>query len=293
MKKTIILSLLLFFFSNFVSAKLKPIKAFVSIEPQRYIVEQICGKSVSVMVLVKAGQNPHTFEPTPHQIVELNNAQIYFTIGLPSEPRILQKIYHHKHFLHVEMDKDIIRRNLISTIHTSNKNRKAEPVESSHKDPHIWLNYTNIIKMGETVEAAMSSLLPRLADTFEENFITFKKKVSKSENKTRELLSPFKGRSFFVFHPAYGYFGDEFKLQQRAVEVEGKLPTPRQLVKLIKLANRENISVIFVQPQYDKKTAEVVAKAINGKIVAIDPMAYDLLKTMRNFCHNLVLTLKR
>ena len=94
-------------------------------------------------------------------------------------------------------------------------------------------------------------------------------------------LRPHAGQSFYVFHPAFGYFGDTYGLKQQAVESEGKMPAPRQLRALIKKAKAEQVRIIFVQPQFDQRTAEVVAGLIGGVAVPIDPLARDVLKNFR------------
>ena len=75
----------------------------------------------------------------------------------------------------------------------------------------------------------------------------------------RQALKPFRGQTFYVFHPAFGYFADAYHLQQKSVETEGKSPTPRQLLALIKQARAEGVKIIFLQPQFDVHAAEAVA----------------------------------
>ena len=48
----------------------------VTIQPLKYLVEQITGDDFRVDVLVPANASPETFEPTPKQIIELNEAKM-------------------------------------------------------------------------------------------------------------------------------------------------------------------------------------------------------------------------
>ena len=84
-----------------------------------------------------------------------------------------------------------------------------------------------------------------------------------------------------VFHPSWGYFARDYDLQQVAVEIEGKSPKPAHLKALIELARREKISVIFAQPQFSRKSAEVIAREIGAQVVLIDPLGEDWLDNMR------------
>jgi len=84
-----------------------------------------------------------------------------------------------------------------------------------------------------------------------------------------------------VFHPAWGYFADTYGLIQIPIEKEGKEPGARALTLLIGQARREHVKVIFVQPQFDRKSATQVARAIGGRVVAIDPLAPDYMNNLR------------
>ena len=95
------------------------------------------------------------------------------------------------------------------------------------------------------------------------------------------LLDPLPNRGFMVFHPAWGYFADSYGLAQVPIEHEGKEPGARALAALIDQANRENIKVVFVQPQFDKRSATQVARAIGGAVVAVDPLAADYVDNLR------------
>ena len=92
------------------------------------------------------------------------------------------------------------------------------------------------------------------------------------------LFSPPKNRrKLFVFHPAFGYFADSYGLKQTPLESQGKEPSAQQLAALIDKAKKEGVKVIFVEPQYSKKTAQTVATAIGGTLVTLDPLPRNYL----------------
>jgi len=64
------------------------------------------------------------------------------------------------------------------------------------------------------------------------------------------------------------------------------------LSDLIRKAKAENVKVIFVQPQFDKRGAEVVADAIGGVVLPLDPLAKDLLKNFEEIAVKIEHTLK-
>ena len=84
-----------------------------------------------------------------------------------------------------------------------------------------------------------------------------------------------------VFHPAWGYFAHAYGLEQVPIEIEGKNPKPAQLEALIALAREQQIRVVFVQPQFSVKRAELVAREIGGQVAFADPLALDWLNNLQ------------
>ena len=78
---------------------------------------------------------------------------------------------------------------------------------------------------------------------------------------------------FLVFHPAWGYFAREYGLEQIPIEAGGKEPKPSDIVRITKEARSMGIRAVFVQPRASQRSARVIADAINGVLVEIDPLA--------------------
>ncbi len=119
------------------------------------------------------------------------------------------------------------------------------------------------------------------AAVYEQNLQAISTTLTALHKEIKDMLSPFKGQTFLVYHPAFGYFAHAYGLRQAAVEIEGKSPAPKQLYDLIGRAKQEKARVIFVQPQFDRKNGETVAKAIGGKVAVLDPMAANVPENLR------------
>jgi zinc transport system substrate-binding protein len=91
-----------------------------------------------------------------------------------------------------------------------------------------------------------------------------------------------------VFHPAWGYFAREFGLKQMAIEVQGKEPSARELGEILDYARNNHVSTIFVQPQFSRRTAEIIAREIGARIAIADPLAADWAGNLRNLAKALV-----
>lgn len=85
-----------------------------------------------------------------------------------------------------------------------------------------------------------------------------------------------------VYHPAWAYFCRDYNLTQIPIETGGKEPTSQEIASVIDLAKKNNIKVIFIEPQYSSKSADVIAAEINGKVVKIDDLAENYIENLNN-----------
>jgi zinc transport system substrate-binding protein len=256
---------------------------FVSIPPQKFFVEQIAGDLFDVEILVGAGMSPHAFEPLPRQMASLGRARAFMAIGLPFEQALLARIVDlFPQLKIIRTDQGITRRRMATSEETSNHvHHEGCDHGVGAEDPHIWLDPMNAKIMAENITNALSELFPETESTFRQNCKAFARELDSLTEHVKLILQPFAGQAIIVFHPAFGYFTDRFGLRQRAIEIEGKEPTPRQMVSLIRQAKAENIRVIFVQQQFSTRAAQTIADSISGAVVAIDPLAEDYLGNLR------------
>jgi zinc transport system substrate-binding protein len=95
-----------------------------------------------------------------------------------------------------------------------------------------------------------------------------------------------------VFHPAWGYFARAYGIEQVPIEIEGKDPKPARLKELIEHARKKHIKMIFVQPQFATKSAELVAKEIGGQVAVANPLAEDWMANLRKIANKFEAALK-
>ncbi len=253
------------------------IPAFVSIPPQAYLVERVGGTHVSVQVLVGPGQSPHTFEPTPKQMIALSESRIYFAVGLPFETRLLPRIRSSSEDIIIADASRGIERRPIAGAHTHHDG-ESHVLGDGLPDPHVWLSPRLVKTMVSNMAEDLAAIEPRLEPAFRANADSLLADLDRLDLELREALAPLAGRPLFVFHPAFGYFADAYGLVQIAVEIAGQAPSARELARLVEMARAEGVRVVFVQPQFSSRSAEAVAREIGGTVVPIDPLARNYLE---------------
>jgi zinc transport system substrate-binding protein len=251
----------------------------VSIPPQAYFADRVGGQRVRTETLVVPGQDPHTYDPTPRQLAEVARARVYFRIGFPFENALIPRLQSTvPDLLIVDTRQGIALRPF--------EGEAASGVQAE-LDPHIWMSPTLVMKQVESIRDTLIRLDPAGEGEYRANAERFISELRRVRARIAALLAPLRGRTFLVYHPAFGYFADEFGLRQAAVESADKEPTSRQLARLIDQAQAQGIKVVFVQPQFSQAGARAVAEAIGGKVMPLDDLAYDYLSNLETMARTI------
>jgi zinc transport system substrate-binding protein len=304
------------------------VSVFVSIVPQKYFVQQIGKELVDVQAMVQPGSSPATYEPKPQQMADLSKTKIYFAIGVPFENAWLKKIAaanptmrvihtdhgiekiamaaHHHHDEHDEgehhgedkhdHEKDAHHGEEKHDHEKDEHHGEAAHDEDHHEhaglDPHIWLSPPLVKIQARTILDALKEADPGNRSVYEANFKAFTAKIDQLDTDLKNTFAGKKGLQFMVFHPAWGYFAHAYGLKQVPIEIEGKDPKPAQLKKLIQHARENGIKVVFVQPQFSTKSAELVAREIGGQVAFANPLAEDWMANLREVADKFQAALK-
>jgi len=256
-----------------------PVQAAVSIAPQKYFVEKIGGAHVAVTVMVPPGVEPHTYEPKPREVLALSRARVYFAIGAPFENAWLPRFKStNPRLLIVHTEENVPRIPLAQEEH--HELVRAETPESG-MDIHIWLSPPLVKIQAQSIFDGLAKIDPAHIEEYRANFTRFNAEIDSLDADLKKLFYGRPQAKFMVFHPAWAYFAQAYGLKEIPIEIAGKEPKPSELMKLIKLALEQKITVIFVQPQFSARSARTIADAIHGRLVYADPMSENWAKNIR------------
>jgi zinc transport system substrate-binding protein len=256
------------------------IPVFVSILPQKYFVQKVGGNLVDVSVMVRPGIDAHTFEPKPQQMMALLEAKIYFTVGIEFEQVWLKRFQAANPGLLIIVTDSGIKKIPMSEFNVHHHESK-QGHRNSNLDPHIWLSPPLVMIQAHNIRDGLISVDPDNAHIYKANCDRFVEEINDLDAELKRVFGDRKDLQFMVFHPSWGYFAHTYRLKQVAVESEGKAPKPAELQHLIQHAREHKIKVIFVQPQFSASSAAVIAKAIDGQIAFVDPLAENWAENLR------------
>lgn len=256
---------------------------FAGIPPIGFLVEQIGGPHVKVDVLVRPGQDPHTFEATPKQVAAISRAKLFFQVGMPFESVLLEKIQ--------AGDARLI---VVDVTHGVKKRPLGGPCkhEADHDhdkafDPHVWLSPALLKIQAKNIAASLAKADPANEASYNKNLAALVERLDALDRKTREMLAPYRGRAFYVFHPGFGYFADAYGLKEEVVEVGGQEPSAKHLRELSLKAKAEGVKTIFVQPQYDPKNMKAIADALGGRATTINGLDANVLADIEDIAQKI------
>ena len=272
----------------------KPCVVFVSIGPQLESVMRIGGGKVNAQALVPAGVSPETFSPGAQVMSSLARADLYVTIGAPFEAVLLRKVQASFPNLKIVDGRMGMTFRKIEGHHHHGYHHEGSGEDDDHDeegehDPHIWLNIDNMKCHARTVAGALAELLPDTEHAaVDARTAEYLRELDALSVELKTKLEGLRGTEIVVYHPAFGYFLDEYGIRQKAVELEGKEPGARYLGTVIREAKRDGIRAIFVQPQFNAKAAEVLSHEIGGKVLPFDPLPADYSDGLRRLAEALL-----
>lgn len=265
----------------------------VTIEPLRYFTEAIAGDRFQVVSMVPKGSSPETYDPVPRQLVEMAESKAYFRIGHIGFEKIwmerLTDNAPHLQIFDMSEGVDLIidtekGRHTDGEEHPTNFQEAEEHVHvHGGVEPHIWSSTTNAQVIAGNILNALSTIDKEHSNEYMERYLKLYRQIAVTDSLICEKLSqPGADRTFIIYHPALSYFARDYGLRQIAIEDNGKEPSPTHLKGLIDLCRQLQVHVIFVQPEFDRRNAELIAEQTGTSVVGINPLSYDWQTEMMN-----------
>jgi len=266
----------------------EPLVIACTIPPQEEFIRAVAGDyPVSVLVMVPPGANPHTYEPTPSQIAQMESANLYLALGsgIEFENRWLSQIRSMYPNLSIIMTAEQI--DLIPADHLHEEHEDPQHHDEQGMDPHVWLSLENTARIVNKTADAMVHERPYMRDVFYANRDRYTSQLFEVDHTIRSTLKSLQNRAILVYHPAFGYFCRDYNLTQIAIEENGREPSAQHLAAIITQAQNEGIRLIFAEPESSTKQAETLARELNGTVVLISPLAGNYLENMQRIADHI------
>ena len=288
---TIIIALILTgcFAGNNVANEDEKITVAVSVVPEGTFVEAVAGDLVNIVTVIPTGNSPANYQPTTLEMQAISDADIYFVMQVPAEEaNILPKIS--------DFNEDIILINLRDAVNekyplrhmTEHGHDDGEAGEDSETiDPHIWLSPKRAIVMVEIIADKLSEIDEANSSIYQKNAEEYIEKLNNLDVEIKEMIDKMDNKTFMVYHGSYGYFAEDYNLIMISLEADGKSATAQRMQEVIEFAQREGITAIFYQDEFDDNQARVIANEIDGSVMEATPLSADYINGLKEFAKTL------
>ena len=274
MRRIIILLALLLGLSGFAYGK-DVINVLTTTEDLKSITEAIGGVKVKVDSLARGYQDPHFVAAKPSFMMKAKNADLFMVIGLELEIGYEELIINGSRNQRIRIGQpgylDVSEGvNLLEVPTTTKIDRSMGDVHPMG-NPHYWLDPENIKTVAYNISNRLSELSPSNAQYFQENLVSFDKKIDEKMAEWSKKMEPFKGRKIAIYHRSWPYFVNRFGLVV-ACELEPKPgipPSPTHLKEVIDIMKRDKVGVILMEVFYDEKPAQFVAGQTGAKVIVV------------------------
>ncbi len=244
------------------------LKVAVTIEVQKGLVEAVAGDLVEVTTLVPKGGSPETFEASPQDIEKFSNADIFFAMDLP-----------------VENSKNLPSDGEFKIVNLGEAVREEYVdlnFDADERDHHIWLSPKRVMVMVEKIAETLIAEDPLNEEIYLNNKTDYLMKLDELDKEVSAMLESKDQRSFIIFHPALGYFADEYGLEMLALEEEGKEADPKRIGELVDLAKSKGLKGVLTTEEISSKQVEAFAEEIGGKVIVIEVLGIDYIDSIKN-----------
>jgi zinc transport system substrate-binding protein len=232
--------------------------------------------------MVPQGSSPETYDPTPQQLVALNQSDAYLRIGhIGFEQAWMERIKANNPHIKVfdtSEGIDFIR---------GEGHWHGNHFHQGGIEPHVWNSATNAILIAKNICKSLCQLDSINQNFYKERTDSLKQIIVQTDKKIRQLLQS-ADSTFLIYHPALSYFARDYGLKQISIEDNGKHPSPSSLKTLIDTCRKEGVRVIFVQQEFDQHNAQLIASELGIQVIPINPLSYDWQEEMIRVAESLM-----
>jgi zinc/manganese transport system substrate-binding protein len=240
------------------------------------LAQEVGGDKISVESIARGYQDPHFVEAKPSFLLKLRQADLLIVVGLQLEIGWLPPLINQSGNARIQVGApgylDASQFAEILDIPTGTVTRAMGDVHPLG-NPHYWLDPDNGRRIARGIAGKLGDLDPSNAAYYQERFQDFDKRLSAAEQKWDAEMQPFHGRKVVTYHNSFPNFAKHFHVNVIGyVEPRpGIPPTPSHTIELIGLMKRENCKVILVEPYFDLKTPQAIARDTGGMVVQYLP----------------------
>jgi zinc/manganese transport system substrate-binding protein len=254
----------------------KNLKVITTLTDLASLTQEVGGDKVEVEALAKGYQDPHFVDPKPSFLLKLRHADLLISVGLELEigwlpPLITQSGNGNIQpaapgYLDASQFAEILE---IPQGAVTRAEGDVHPLGN----PHYWLDPDNARRIAKGIAAKLTEMDSTDGPYFQQREQDFEKRLVEADKKWQTQMAPYRGRKIVTYHRSWPNFAKHFGLDVIGyIEPRpGIPPTPSHTIELVNLMKRENTKLELIEPYFDVKTPDSIARMTGGKVVVMMP----------------------
>lgn len=262
------------------------------------IAKAVGGNKITATHIGEGYQDPHFIEAKPSFVLQLRNADVWAFVGLDLEigwmPLLLQGARNPKLQQGQPGYVDVSKAIPVLDMARGNVDRSQGDVHPLG-NPHYWLDPENGRRIAKLFRETFSQLDSKNASVYEANEKAFTQRLDAAERSWAADLAKIKGKPVVAWHTSWRYFAEYtgMNIVGFMEPKPGVPPSPSHLAGLIQTMKQSGAKVIVMEPFYDRKMADVVARQTGATVLILPPSVGgtkgldDYIQLMTNDIHRL------
>jgi ABC-type Zn uptake system ZnuABC Zn-binding protein ZnuA len=240
------------------------------------LAREVGGDKITVDSIAKGYQDPHFVEAKPSFILKLQKADLLAVVGLQLEIGWLPPLQTQARNAKIQVGGtgylDMSQFCQILEIPTGQVTRAMGDVHPMG-NPHYWLDPENGRRIAKAFTDKFGQMDPADAAYFQQRYADFDKRLSVAEKGWEAKIAPYKGRKVITYHRSWPNFCERFGLQvvDYVEPRPGIPPTPSHTLEVINTMKRDGIKLVLIEPYFDRKTPDSIARAVGGDVAVLMP----------------------
>jgi ABC-type Zn uptake system ZnuABC Zn-binding protein ZnuA len=240
------------------------------------LVQEVGGDKISVESMAKGYQDPHFVEAKPSFLLKLQRADLLVVVGLQLEigwlPPLITQSGNSRIQVGANGYLDASQFAEILEIPQGSITRAMGDVHPLG-NPHYWLDPDNGRRVAKGIAGKLGEMDPEDAAYFQRRDQDFERRLAEADKKWQADMKPFHGRKVITYHNSAPNLAHHFGLNVVGfVEPRpGIPPTPSHTLDVINMMKRDHVKVIMVEPYFDRKTPDSIARESGGTVVEYLP----------------------
>lgn len=253
--------------------------------PQYDFVRSICGDSVTVEMLIPAGTDSHSFEPSPQDLIRISECDLFIYVGGESDEWVRQLLYS----LGDSAPQTLTLMECVETVCVAEHDHEHEHAHSeSEYDEHVWASPKNAMLICRQITELLCALDAENKEIFSSGYENYLNELTELDALFREIVNEAERTTIvvgdrFPFLYLAETYGIEYHSAFPGCSSESE-PSAAMVAELIDIVKEENIPVVFHIEMSSHKVADAIAEATGAELLLIHSCHTLTNEELKNGC---------